>query len=151
MRNASSKRLNIQFCQIPFLETWRICTRMPYTRNDTRKYIFVSIMYILQFWLAKFNFSCDFPNIQVILDGNECAKTERLHVLTLMGFCSVSEIESQSNPMPRTKCHLLSQDIFFVQLKLKVQITCKLKCMKKTIIRWMTCRGKWLFKHINNI
>ena len=40
MCNACSQRLNIQFCQVPYLATQRVCMRMIYTRNNTRNKIF---------------------------------------------------------------------------------------------------------------
>ncbi len=45
--NARSQRLNIQFCQVPYLETKRVCTRVLYTRNGTRNSIFgFSVTYL---------------------------------------------------------------------------------------------------------
>ncbi len=45
--NARSQRLNIQFCQVPYLDTRRVCTRTLYTRNGTRNSIFgFSVSYL---------------------------------------------------------------------------------------------------------
>ena len=49
MCNARSQRLNIQFCQVPYLATQRVCTQMIYTHNDTRNKIFGFVISHLNF------------------------------------------------------------------------------------------------------
>ena len=47
----------IQFCQVPYLETQRICTRMIYIPNDTCKKIFGFAVSHLNFDLNAVNYS----------------------------------------------------------------------------------------------
>ena len=57
MCNAHSQRSNIQFCQVPYLATQRVCTGMIYTCNDTRNKIFSFAISQLNFDQSAVNYS----------------------------------------------------------------------------------------------